>query len=75
MKITSVNNDFVKKLVKLSKKKYRDEASQLLVEGEHLYEEVLKAGIKHQTIGWNVARSSFARVVKGLVRRFGTATV
>lgn len=51
MKITSVNNDFVKKLVKLSKKKYRDEASQLLVEGEHLYEEVLKAGLKHQTIG------------------------
>lgn len=53
MKITSVNNDFVKKLVKLSKKKYRDEYSQILLEGEHLYEEVLSAGLDYQTIGIN----------------------
>ena len=51
MKITSLQNDFVKHLVKLQQKKHRDASNQILLEGEHLHQEILNAGISHQTIG------------------------
>lgn len=51
MKITSLQNDFVKHLVKLQQKKYRDESEQLLLEGEHLRQEIVNAGLSFQTIG------------------------
>lgn len=43
--ITSVKNEMVKQLIKLKKKKYREEAGLFLIEGEHLVEEALKKGI------------------------------
>lgn len=42
MKITSINNQLIKDITKLHQKKYRDQTSQFLVEGFHLYEEALK---------------------------------
>lgn len=49
--ITSLNNTFIKDLVKLQKKKYRDEKGMTLVEGEHLVEEATKANLVVSTIG------------------------
>ncbi|MDE8163038.1 TrmH family RNA methyltransferase [Erysipelothrix rhusiopathiae] len=51
MKITSLQNDFVKHCTKLSKKKYRDEHNEVLIEGEHLIQEANTAGIVKKTIG------------------------
>lgn len=51
MKITSLQNDFVKHLVKLQQKKYRDQSNQVLLEGTHLRQEVIDAGIPFQTLG------------------------
>ncbi|CAH2762908.1 RNA methyltransferase [Erysipelothrix amsterdamensis] len=51
MKITSLQNDFVKHCTKLSKKKYRDEHNEVLIEGEHLIQEAHAAGIVKKTIG------------------------
>ena len=45
MQITSINNPKVKEWAKLKKKKYRDASKQYLVEGDHLVEEALKAGV------------------------------
>lgn len=45
MIISSLENDRVKSLVRLGQKKYRDEVSKYLVEGEHLVEEAIKAGV------------------------------
>ena len=45
MIITSLENSKVKNLLKLQQKKYRDETKKYLVEGEHLVEEALKAGV------------------------------
>ena len=45
MIITSLENNKIKDLVKLQTKKYRDNTNTFLVEGEHLAEEVYKAGI------------------------------
>lgn len=41
--ITSMQNDTIKKIMKLKQKKYRDETRLFLVEGFHLVEEALKA--------------------------------
>ena len=41
--ITSSANNTIKTLMKLKKKKYRDETGYYLIEGEHLVEEALKA--------------------------------
>ncbi|CAM3615115.1 RNA methyltransferase [Erysipelothrix urinaevulpis] len=49
--ITSVKNDFVKHLVKLKQKKYRDLHQEFLVEGEHLIQELKKSSYKYQVIG------------------------
>ena len=43
MVITSLENDRIKNLVKLQKKKYRDETNTYIVEGYHLVEEAYKA--------------------------------
>jgi TrmH family RNA methyltransferase len=43
MVITSLENDRIKNLVKLQKKKYRDDTNTYLVEGYHLVEEAYKA--------------------------------
>ena len=45
MVITSLENDKVKELVKLQRKKYRDLTNTFLVEGEHLVNEAYKAGL------------------------------
>lgn len=45
MAISSLENDKVKELVKLQMKKYRDLTGCFVVEGEHLVEEVIKAGL------------------------------
>ena len=45
MVISSLENDKVKLLVKLSKKKYRDEVGLYLVEGDHIVSEAYKAGV------------------------------
>lgn len=45
MVIKSLENDKIKLLVKLSKKKYRDEVGLYLVEGEHLVSEAYKANV------------------------------
>lgn len=42
--ITSVQNETIKKIMKLKQKKYRDEYNLFLVEGFHLVEEAKKAG-------------------------------
>ena len=39
MEITSVNNDLVKEVVKLQKKKHRDETKKFLLEGYKVEEE------------------------------------
>lgn len=51
MKITSLTNEFVKYLVKLQRKKTRDEKGEFLVEGSHLLEELKKTDLEYQTIG------------------------
>src|SRR5574344_2805962 len=43
--ITSVNNLFVKNVVKLQQKKYRDESERFLIEGFKAIEEAHRAGI------------------------------
>ena len=45
MVITSLENEKVKELVKLQRKKYRDLTNTFLVEGEHLVCEAYKAGL------------------------------
>lgn len=53
MKITSLQNDFVKHLVKLQRKKYRDQHLEFIVEGDHLLQELQKTQLDYQTIGLN----------------------
>lgn len=48
--ITSLDNKKIKNLSKLLLKKYRDEENKFLVEGEHLVEEALKAGVLLEVI-------------------------
>ena len=43
--ITSIQNETIKKIMKLKQKKYRDEEDQFLVEGYHLVEEARKARV------------------------------
>ena len=45
MVITSVENERIKNLCKLEKKKYRDLTNTYLIEGEHLVIEAFKAGV------------------------------
>lgn len=44
MRITSVNNQLIKDVVKLHQKKYRKQTGLFVVEGYHLYEEARQAG-------------------------------
>ncbi len=55
MKITSTNNTRIKEIMKLKKKKYRDQQKRYLVEGEHLVEEALKAGVVETILGLDVS--------------------
>lgn len=50
MVITSLENDKVKNLVKLQKKKYRDLTNTYIVEGEHLVMESDRAGVIDEVI-------------------------
>ena len=45
MLITSLDNDKIKKLLKLKEKKYRDEFGEFVVEGEHLVIEAYRSGL------------------------------
>lgn len=45
MLVTSLDNDKVKKLIKLKEKKYRDEYNEFVVEGEHLVIEAYRSGL------------------------------
>lgn len=51
MKISSLQNDFVKHLTKLQRKKYRDVHQEFLVEGAHLLQELKKTNLEYKTIG------------------------
>ena len=51
MKITSLQNNFVKHLDKLKQKKYRDQTDEILLEGEHLIQELSTTNFSYQTIG------------------------
>lgn len=48
--VTSAENEKVKKLKKLQKKKYRDEYNQYIIEGEHLIYEAFKRGAIEELI-------------------------
>lgn len=48
--ITSVNNELVKKVVKLQQKKYRDEEKKFLLEGFKVIEEAFKSGIELEQV-------------------------
>ncbi len=50
MFITSLENEKIKKLLKLQKKKYRDLENMYYVEGFHLVEEAFKAGVLLEVI-------------------------
>ncbi|MEA5026500.1 MAG: RNA methyltransferase [Erysipelotrichaceae bacterium] len=50
MQITSLQNQYVKQLVKLHQKKYRDQDTSFIVEGAHLVEEAFQAGLIKQLI-------------------------
>lgn len=51
MKITSLQNDFIKHLIKLQRKKYRDEHHEFVVEGSHLLQELKHTDLDYRTIG------------------------
>ena len=44
-RITSVNNEYIKKISSLKTKKYRDEYKMFFIEGYHLVSEAFKAKI------------------------------
>lgn len=48
--ISSLNNNLIKNLSKLNQKKYREEMGLYLIEGFHLIEEAIKAGISFKFI-------------------------
>ena len=50
MLITSLENDKIKKCLKLKEKKYRDEYNEFIVEGEHLVIEAYKQGLIKELI-------------------------
>ena len=50
MIITSMDNDRVKKYIKLKQKKYRDKYNEFIVEGEHLVDEAIKMNIAKEII-------------------------
>ena len=45
MLITSLDNDKIKKLIKLKEKKYRDQYNEFIVEGEHLVIEAYRSNL------------------------------
>lgn len=51
MKLTSLQNNFVKHLDKLKQKKYRDQSNEVLLEGEHLLTELQDTEYSYKTIG------------------------
>lgn len=50
MLITSLENDKIKKYIKLKEKKYRDELGMFLVEGEHLVIEAFRCGLLEEIL-------------------------
>ena len=50
MLITSLDNERVKKYIKLKEKKYRDQTGEFIVEGSHLVLEAYKAGLIKELI-------------------------
>ena len=64
MKITSVNNPRIKEIMKLKKKKYRDQQQRYLVEGEHLVEEALKAGVAETILTLQDSYDTSAEVIE-----------
>ena len=49
-RITSTQNEYIKKIAKLSSKKYREEAGLFIAEGEHLVEMVLASSFEIQSV-------------------------
>ncbi len=60
--ITSVNNELVKEVAKLSQKKYRDETKKFLLEGFKAIEEAFKSGIEIDQIFVNKASKLQSRL-------------
>ena len=50
MLITSLENDKIKKLIKLKEKKYRDQYNEFIVEGEHLVIEAYRSGLLEEIL-------------------------
>lgn len=50
MLITSLDNDKVRKCIKLKEKKYRDEYSEFIVEGDHLVIEAYRSGLLEEIL-------------------------
>ena len=50
MLITSLDNDKIKKYIKLKEKKYRDQFGEFLVEGEHLVIEAYRSGLLEEIL-------------------------
>ena len=50
MLITSLDNERVKKYIKLKEKKYRDQTGEFIVEGSHLVLEAYRAGLIKELI-------------------------
>ena len=50
MLITSLENDKIKKCIKLKDKKYRDLYNEFLVEGEHLVIEAYRSGLLEEIL-------------------------
>lgn len=51
MKITSLKNEWLKDILKLKQKKYRDQSDVFLIEGKHLVEEARASGLLDKTLG------------------------
>ena len=61
-RITSVQNARIKKLTRLHQKKERDETGLFLIEGEHLIQEALKAGIIEEILSDEDCPFDFERI-------------
>lgn len=67
MEITSVNNELVKRIVKLQQKKYRDEEKKFLLEGFKSIEEAFKSGIEIEQVFVNTKNSVMLNLFQHLI--------
>ena len=61
--INSVNNEYIKELVKLFDKKHRDQTNLFLVEGEHLVNEAFKHGYLKEVVSLEITNYNVKNVI------------